>query len=246
MSALRTTAAGWARSVLSWRAVDDPRSGHERLAPVFAILAVGVAVADTIPYVRDILRGTTRPHRGTWFIWGILAIVVTLSQRSDGASWSVLVAAAQAGLTLAVFALSIRRGEGGLSSVDGVLFAIAACGVAGWAVAGEPIIATVCVIVADLVAATMVHAKDVSRPRLGNALHLRPGEPQRCARGLCRRPCRGRVALVSGLPLRRERVDRARHLRAATAPGGARYDATHCRGACSIVTKAPLSHSSRQ
>ena len=31
------------------------------LAPVFGILAVSVAVADTIPYVRDILRGTTRP-----------------------------------------------------------------------------------------------------------------------------------------------------------------------------------------
>ena len=40
------------------------------LAPVFGILAVGVAVADTIPYVRDILGGTTRPHRGTWLVWG--------------------------------------------------------------------------------------------------------------------------------------------------------------------------------
>ena len=134
------------------------------LVPIFGILAVGVAVADTIPYVRDILGGTTRPHRGTWFIWGILAIVVTLSQRSDGASWSVLVAAAQAGLTVGVFVLSIRRGEGGFSSVDGVLFAIAAGGVAGWAVAGEPIVATMCVIVADLVAATMMMPKTYRDP----------------------------------------------------------------------------------
>jgi hypothetical protein len=64
------------------------------VAPFFGVLAVGVAVADTIPYVRDTLGGTTRPHRGTWFVWAILAIVVTLSQRSDGASWSMLVAAA--------------------------------------------------------------------------------------------------------------------------------------------------------
>jgi len=133
-------------------------------APVFGIVAVGVAVADTIPYVRDILRGTTRPHRGTWFIWGVLAIVVTLSQYSEGASWSVLVAAAQAGLTLGVFVLSIRRGEGGFSSVDGVMMAIAAGGVAGWAVAGEPIVATVCVIVADLVAVTMMMPKTYRDP----------------------------------------------------------------------------------
>lgn len=134
------------------------------LAPVLGLLAVGVAVADTVPYVRDILRGTTRPHRGTWFIWGILAIVVALSQHSDGASWSVLVAAAQAGLTLGVFVLSIRHGEGGFSSVDAVMFAIAAGGVAGWAVAGEPIVATTCVIVADLVAATMMMPKTYRDP----------------------------------------------------------------------------------
>lgn len=134
------------------------------LLPVFGILAVGVAVADTIPYVRDTLRGTTRPHRGTWFVWGILAIAVTLSQHSDGASWSVLVAAAQAGLTLGVFLLSLRRGEGGLTPVDAGMFAIAAGGVAGWAVAGEPVVATMCIVVADLVAATMMMPKTYRDP----------------------------------------------------------------------------------
>jgi len=134
------------------------------LAPVFGILAVGVAVADTIPYVRDILGGTTRPHRGTWLVWGILAIVVTLSQLADGASWSVLVAAAQAGLTFGVFALSIRRGEGGCGRVDAVMLAIAAGGIAGWAVAGEPIVATLCIIVADLVAATTMMPKTYRDP----------------------------------------------------------------------------------
>ena len=54
------------------------------LAPVFGVLAGVVGVVDTVPYVRDILRGTTRPHRGTWFIWGMLAIVVCVSQRADG------------------------------------------------------------------------------------------------------------------------------------------------------------------
>jgi hypothetical protein len=134
------------------------------VAPFFGVLAVGVAVADTIPYVRDILGGTTRPHRGTWFVWAILAIVVTLSQRSDGASWSVLVAAAQAGLTAGVFVLSLRRGDGGVGSFDAVMLAIAVGGVAGWAVAGDPIVATVCIVVADLVAATMMMPKAYRDP----------------------------------------------------------------------------------
>jgi hypothetical protein len=56
-------------------------------------LAGAIGVADMIPYVRDTLRGTTRPHRGTWLVWGALAIVVCFSQHADGASWSLIMAA---------------------------------------------------------------------------------------------------------------------------------------------------------
>ena len=43
------------------------------VAPVLGVLAAVVGIADTIPYVRDTLRGSTRPHRATWLIWGTLA-----------------------------------------------------------------------------------------------------------------------------------------------------------------------------
>ena len=81
------------------------------LAPLFGVLAAAVGVVDTIPYVRDILRGSTRPHRGTWLIWGVLAIVVCFSQRADGARWSLVMAGAQAVLTGLIFALAIRMGR---------------------------------------------------------------------------------------------------------------------------------------
>jgi hypothetical protein len=129
------------------------------LAPVFGVLAAAVGVVDTIPYVRDILRGSTRPHRGTWLIWGVLAVVVCLSQRADGATWSLVMAGAQAVLTGLIFALAIRMGEGGLSRADAILIAIAGGGVAGWIIVDEPIVATVCVIAADLIAAAMMVPK---------------------------------------------------------------------------------------
>lgn len=129
------------------------------IAPLLGVLAGAIAVADTIPYVRDTLRGTTRPHRGTWLIWGTLAIVVTLSQYSDGASWSLIMAATQALLTGLIFALSIRRGEGGVTAGELVMIAVAGSGVAGWLVADEPIVATACVVAADLIGAAMMAPK---------------------------------------------------------------------------------------
>ena len=129
------------------------------LAPVFGVLAGVVGVVDTVPYVRDIFRGSTRPHRGTWFIWGLLAIVVCVSQRAEGASWSLVMAGTQAVLTGFIFVLAIRRGEGGLTAADGILIAIAAAGMVGWVLVDEPIVATACVIVADLIAAAMMVPK---------------------------------------------------------------------------------------
>src|SRR3954464_961148 len=109
------------------------------LAPVFGVLAGVVGVVDTVPYVRDILRGTTRPHRGTWFIWGMLAIVVCVSQRADGASWSLVMAGTHAARTSFVSPLATGRGGGGISATAGPLIATPAGGMAAWVVVDEPI-----------------------------------------------------------------------------------------------------------
>jgi DNA helicase HerA-like ATPase len=128
-------------------------------------LAAGlIGIADTIPYVRDTLKGTTRPHRGTWLIWGVLAILVSLSQYADGAAWSLVMAGVQAVLTSLIFLLSLRRGEGGLSRTDLTMIAIAAGGVVGWILAEEPIVATACVVAADLIGAAMMVPKTYRDP----------------------------------------------------------------------------------
>lgn len=46
--------------------------------PVTPIALAGIAAAvlslvDPVPYIRDILRGMARPHRGTWLIWTALS-----------------------------------------------------------------------------------------------------------------------------------------------------------------------------
>ena len=129
------------------------------LAPVLGVLAGAIGVADTIPYVRDILRGRTRPHRGTWLIWSTLTVVAVFSQQADGASWSLILVASQAVAMVLIFVLSIRRGVGGVSRGDLALVAIAGTGVAGWLIADEPLVATACVVAADLIAAAMMVPK---------------------------------------------------------------------------------------
>jgi hypothetical protein len=129
------------------------------MAAVLGVLAGLLTVVETIPYVRDVLGGSTRPHRGTWLIWTVLAVIAFFSQRADGGSWSLVMVAVQAVLTGLIFTLAIRRGEGGVAPGELAMIALAGAGVAGWAIADEPVVATACVVAADLVAVALMVPK---------------------------------------------------------------------------------------
>jgi len=129
------------------------------LAPVLGLFAGVMAVANLIPYLRDMRRGTTRPHRGAWLIWSVLAVVVFGAQIADGASWSLIILGAEAVGTSVVFALSIRLGIGGLSPTERGLIVLAGSGVVAWVAVDAPIIATTCVIAAELTATAMMVPK---------------------------------------------------------------------------------------
>ena len=134
------------------------------LLPVLGLAAALVGIADTIPYVRDTLRGGTLPHRGAWLIWSLLSVLVFLSQRADGASWSLAAAGTQVALNGLVFALAARRGVGGASIGDRIVLAIAAGGALGWVIADAPFVATACVVAADLLALAMMVPKTYRDP----------------------------------------------------------------------------------
>src|SRR5687767_14476695 len=112
-------------------------------APFFAVVGLAaalLALLDPIPYVRDVLRRRTRPHRAAWLIWSVLAIVTFCAQVVDGATWSAAMLGVQAGTTLLVFMLSIRRGEGGAGYADAALLLLAAGGILGWALSSQPVV----------------------------------------------------------------------------------------------------------
>jgi hypothetical protein len=117
-----------------------------------------------VPYIRDVMRGSTRPHRGSWTIWCVLSVIVLASQRADGGRWSLLVVVAQLVGGVTILLLAAERGVGGTSRVDLGLGAIAAAGLIGWYLAGDPTVATLCVVLADCVAVVMMLPKTYAHP----------------------------------------------------------------------------------
>jgi hypothetical protein len=126
---------------------------------VFATLGGTVGAVGSVPYVRDVWRRSTVPHRGSWFIWTVIEVVAVVAQHADGASWSTIPLISQALGTCVVFALSLWLGSGGVSRVEVALIALAGAGVLGWFAADEPVIATGGVILADFIGAMMMLPK---------------------------------------------------------------------------------------
>jgi hypothetical protein len=129
------------------------------LAPLFGVAAAVVSLLDLVPYVRDMLRGTTRPHRGAWFVWSVLALVGFAAQLADGARWSLLMVGVEAVSMVLVFLLSLRFGTGGLGALDLGLTGVAGLGIVGWTVSAQPLVATTCVVAADAVGVALMLPK---------------------------------------------------------------------------------------
>ena len=123
------------------------------------VAAAVLSLIDPVPYIRDILRGMTRPHRGTWLIWSALGAVAFASQFADGATWSLGLVGAQSATTTLVLLLSLRFGIGGASVTDLCLIGLAGLGIVGWAISSEPVVATVCVVMADMIGVLMMLPK---------------------------------------------------------------------------------------
>jgi uncharacterized membrane protein len=89
---------------------------------------------------------------------------VCLSQRADGAGWSLVVAGMQVALNGLIFGFAVWRGVGGVSFTDRLMLAIAAGGALGWVIAGDPFVATVCVVAADLLGLAMMLPRRTATP----------------------------------------------------------------------------------
>jgi hypothetical protein len=102
--------------------------------PNLQIISAGLAsmfsIACFLPYVRDILRLTTKPHSYTWLIWTILQSIAVAGMWSEGAGIAVIPLIIGASLCALTFLLSLKYGTTDIKPFDtfclvGALLALA-------------------------------------------------------------------------------------------------------------------------
>lgn len=127
-----------------------------------AVLAVSAALTlcAAIPYIRDILRGTTRPRVASWAVWASATGIGAAAALSRGQWLAGLFLGACAAEDAAVAVLGWRHGDRGIGWLDGACAAGAAAGLVLLVLVRAPVQAAAAAVAVDLAAGipTVRHA----------------------------------------------------------------------------------------
>lgn len=134
--------------------------GRDHLAVVSAL----VTAACVLPYLRDVRRGTTRPHRTSWCVFAVLAVVAAVSQAIAQVGPGIWLAAGSAVGFGAVFVASIRHGVGGSTLADRAALAVASVGIVTSLATARPMFAVAGVVVAEIGAVALTVRKALADP----------------------------------------------------------------------------------
>lgn len=111
---------------------------------IIGILATIFVFLGYIPYLRDIIRGKTKPHLYSWFVAGFAAIIIFALQVSGGAGIGSLVTFAAGIMCFLVIILGIvHKSTVEILWIDTVFFILAFVALALWLIAKQPVLSAI-------------------------------------------------------------------------------------------------------
>lgn len=132
-----------------------------------AIIGAVIGSLGGFYYLYETIAGKARPNRVTWLLWGVFPMVIFVAQRAqgvEGISWASFVAGF---LPLLVIAASFFNEKAYWQSEprDYGLMAAAIIGIILWAVTGDPNLALLFSLLADVLASVPTLIKAYRHPR---------------------------------------------------------------------------------
>jgi hypothetical protein len=118
---------------------------------IFAIVGTVISVVAFLPYIRDVLKGRTKPHMYTWFIWVIVQGIATAGILYGGGKWGALELSIGTVLVAWVFILSLKFGTKNITKIDTISLLVALGTVLIWLLLKNAILAVVLVTVIDII-----------------------------------------------------------------------------------------------
>ena len=142
----------------------------------FSAIAIALTFLAFYPYIRAILKGTTRPHVFSWFIWAAVTFTVATAQLAGGAgvgAWPIALSGLITG-GVALLALS-KSADTSIARMDWVFLTLAATALPLWWLTADPLAAVLILTSVDLLGFGPSIRKAWALPQEENALFFTIG-----------------------------------------------------------------------
>jgi hypothetical protein len=117
---------------------------------IIGVITVVLTFVGYVPYIIDVLKGKTRPHLFSWFIWCVTTLIIYALQVKAGAgsgSWATL----SVGIIIFfVFILGFRNGDRDIKKVDVLFLVLALVALGLWIFVNQPVLSIVLLTAIDI------------------------------------------------------------------------------------------------
>lgn len=120
--------------IMSWTLLGQVIGGdaYRMTSAQLTLLAGAIGAIGYAPYIKDTVRGITRPQRAAWHVWLFEYAVLFGAQIAAGATHALWIIGLQLLGVIIICVLSWRRGVGGYDTHTRVLFVCVAIALAAW------------------------------------------------------------------------------------------------------------------
>ncbi len=134
------------------------------------IVGAAVQLLGAFSYIKDTLRGVTKPNKVTWLMWSIAPLIATAAALSDGVGWVVLPVFISGFCPLLVFIASFINPNAywKLERFDYICGIFSVLALVLWAITNEPMVAIAFAIASDGFAAVPTLIKGWKYPETEN------------------------------------------------------------------------------
>lgn len=136
----------------------------ENLKYIIGIIAVILTFVGYIPYLIDTIKGKTKPHIYSWFLWAFITFIIFFQQLGADAGAGSLATLATAVLCLVEFIFGLRDGEKDITKSDTVTFVVALVAVGVWLIAKQEVVSNVLLILINTLAIVPTVRKSWNKP----------------------------------------------------------------------------------
>ncbi|HBD04888.1 TPA: hypothetical protein DCZ32_00320 [Candidatus Uhrbacteria bacterium] len=143
----------------------------------FVLLGAVVNIFGVFSYIKDTLRGETKPNKVTWLMWSIAPLIATAAALSNDVSWAVLPVFMSGFCPLLVFVFSFVNPNAywKLGALDYVCGLFSLLALVLWGITKEPNVAIAFAIASDSFALVPTLIKSWKRPETESVIAYTTG-----------------------------------------------------------------------